>query len=494
MSEGKVRVKKSITRNAVLNTINTIMTLVFPLITFPYSSRILGPTAIGKYNFGSSIITYFALMANLGVALYAVREGAKYRDDEEAITRFCNEVFSINMYSLVISYILLFLSLGFIGKLQPYTAVILIFSMRMMLNSLNVYWIYSIFEDFTYTTIVNMVMQVLAIAVMLLFVHSPADLNIYVFSSLMAYSGAGLFMFFHSRKYIKLRFIPKLNLKHLKPILIIFSLEIGAVIYVSSDVTLLSWIDGDDVTGLYSTSATIYKIIKQVLNAIVMVVVPRFSYHISKSLEPMDEGAALEHRAKADKLGSLLVNTMITIGIPASAGLYMMAPEIVTLCAGSEFAPAYSSLRILCFAILFAVLATFFGECVLMAFKQEKIYMIGTLVTALINVVLNIILIPKFHADAAAFTTVVAEFIMLVTTIYYSRKYYRIKIGSRVIPSSVIGSVLIVGICYFTRQFITNDILFILTGMAASVLAYLGICIGMKNDAVMSFIHKDTGI
>lgn len=486
-----VKVKKSVTRNAALNTIKTIMTLIFPLITFPYSSRILGRTAIGKYNFASSIVTYFTLLACLGVTLYAVREGSKYRDDEEKITQFCNEVFSINVYSLIISYILLLLSLVFVQKLHPYTILILILSGRMILNTINVNWIYSIFEDFSFITIVTTIMEVVAIAVMLLFVHSPSDLYIYTFSSLLAYSGAGLFMFFYARRYINLRFIPKLNLKHLKPILIIYSLEAGAVIYVSSDVTILGWIVGDDATGLYSTAATIYKIVKQILNAIVMVVIPRFSYHIGKSLEEGNQKELTEHRQQAYNLGKLLVSTMITIGVPAITGLFFMAKEIITLCAGYEFVEAYSSLRILSFALLFTVLATFYGECVLMSYKQEKIYLVGTLLTALLNIILNLILIPKYHQDAAAFTTVIAEFFMMITNIYFSRKYFRISVQPRVLLSTIIGSILVAGVCMITRDLISSDILYILVGIIGSVIVYFVVCLLLKNDALIGLMKKE---
>ena len=493
---GEVRVKKSVTRNAALNTIKTVMSLIFPLITFPYSSRILGTAGIGKYNFASSIITYFTLLACLGISMYAVREGSKYRDDKEKITQFCNEIFSINIYSLIFSYILLILSLVFIPKLHPYVVCILILSFRMILNSFSVNWIYSIFEDFTFITIVTAVMEAAAIAIMLLFVHTPSDLYIYVFSSLLAYSGAGLFMFLYSGKYIRLRFIPKVNFEHLKPILIIFSMEIGTTIYVSSDVTLLGWIDGDDMTGLYSTAAIIYKIVKQVMNAMVMVVVPRFSYHIGKEQMERENGnkeGQLQHHKTAEELGTLLVNTAVTIGLPATAGLFIMASPIVTLCAGNAFADAYSSLQILSFAILFAVLVTFYGECVMMAYKQETAFMYATLFTAVLNIVLNIILIPRFHQNAAAMTTVIAEFCMLVIMTMYSRKFIRISVKPGVLLSSAAGTAAVVAVCILTRRLITNDPLYLLVGIGISMLVYLVVIYLMHNDVLFSFLNKDKG-
>ena len=70
---------KSIKKNAILNTIKVLMSVIFPLITFPYATRVLGTDNIGKVQFVSSFITFFTLLATLGINNYAVREGATYR-------------------------------------------------------------------------------------------------------------------------------------------------------------------------------------------------------------------------------------------------------------------------------------------------------------------------------------------------------------------------------------------------------------------------------
>ena len=258
MAENEVRVKKSVTRNAMLNIIKTVMSLAFPLITFPYSARVLGLTAVGKYNFASSIVSYFTLLAALGFTMYAVREGSKYRDNQKDIDEFSSEVFSINIYSMLFACSLLLISILLIDKLKDYTILLLIFGLRIVLNTIGVNWVFTIFEDFTFPAIASCIMEVLSISIMLLFVHSPEDLYIYAISSVIAYNGAHLLMFLNVGRYVNLRFIPKPPIKHLKPILIIFSLELGMSIYVNSDLTILGWMEGDDAAGLYSTAATIY--------------------------------------------------------------------------------------------------------------------------------------------------------------------------------------------------------------------------------------------
>ena len=493
MSENNVRVKKSVTRNAVLNVIKTIMSLAFPLITFPYSTRVLGLTAVGKYNFASSVVSYFTMMAALGVTMYAVREGSKYRDDPEKVTQFCNEVFSINVYSMALTLILLFISVAAVGKLRGYTVLILIFSVRIILNTINVNWIYSIFEDFSFPTFTAVLMEIISISVMLLLVHSPRDLYIYAISSVIAYNGYGLLTFLYARRYVNLSFVPKPSLIHLKPIMIIFFLELGMSVYVDSDIILVGWIDGDDATGLYSTASTIYRILKQVLNALNMVVLPRIAYHVGKEalcLKEKDQEGYEYNHGEAVKLGSLLVNTTITLGLPMMAGIYLIAEPIVVLFAGEAFHDAYQPLQCLSIALLFAVLASFYGQSILTAYKQEKIYMKATILSAAVNIILNLILIPRYHVVAAACTTILAEFIMVVYTYYESRKFLKIPVSRNVVISSLTGCAAIIMVSLILKRIIASSMLYMAATIIASVAAYALVMIMFRNDIIWRLLRK----
>lgn len=488
MTGNEARVKKSVTRNAILNIIKTVMSLAFPLITFPYSARVLGLTAVGKYNFASSIVSYFTLLAALGFTMYAVREGSKYRDNEKDINEFSSEVFSINIYSMLFSCLLLLFSVLFIDKLKDYTVLLLIFGFRIILNTIGVNWIFTIFEDFTFPAIASCVMEVLSIACMLLFVHSPEDLYIYAISSVIAYNGAGLFMFLYVRNYVDLRFIARPPLKHLKPILIIFSLELGMSIYVNSDLTVLGWMEGDDATGLYSTAATIYKILKQILNALNMVVLPRIAYHVSKEKEAADaEGYNSNHQQVID-LSNLIVNTLITLALPMMVGIYSLAEPVVTVFAGSAFQGSAEPLRLLSIALVFAVLATFYGESILMAYKQEKTFMIATCISAVINFVLNIVLIPYYHVNAAAYTTIIAEILMLIFTCIAAWKFVRTSVSRNVLVSSGIGCMAIYFICMRIKTAVQSALLYILLSVAVSAAAYLVILLIFKNDVLWELL------
>ena len=91
--------EKSVGVNLVINGIKTLMSVLFPLITFPYASRILGARGIGKVDYAYSIISYFSLVAALGINTYAVREGSKLKNNKEEFEKFAKEMLKINLFT-----------------------------------------------------------------------------------------------------------------------------------------------------------------------------------------------------------------------------------------------------------------------------------------------------------------------------------------------------------------------------------------------------------
>ena len=177
---------KSFGLNAVLNSLQSLLNLIFPLITFPYISRILSVDGVGKYNFANSIVSYFILLAGLGISVYAVREGAKLRDKREEFSLFASRIFTINIISTIISYIALFLVLFFSASLQKYSIAILIFSVQIFFTTLGVDWIYTIFEEYGYITARNIIFKIISVVLLFVFVKHRNDYLNYIIISVVA--------------------------------------------------------------------------------------------------------------------------------------------------------------------------------------------------------------------------------------------------------------------------------------------------------------------
>lgn len=143
--------KKSMTLNLVMNGIKTLMTVLFPLITFPYASRVLGTAGIGKVEYASAIISYFALLASLGISTYAVREGAGIQEDKEKFNKFVKEILHINLFTTFTAYIALIVFLN-LPILQDYRMLLMIFGIDLLFTTVSMAWLFIIKEEYAYIT------------------------------------------------------------------------------------------------------------------------------------------------------------------------------------------------------------------------------------------------------------------------------------------------------------------------------------------------------
>lgn len=399
--------------NAALNVIKQICMIIFPMITFPYASRVLGKFYYGKINFSSSIISYISLIAELGITKYAIREGSKLRNNKEKINAFCNEVFSINMLSTSFAYIILFALIAFWRKLDGYTALLLIQGLSVLFTTIGTDWINSIYEDYLYITIRYIICQSISLILMLVLVKSPNDYLWYAFVCVSSSILANLLNVSYIRRTfgLNIRLTFHLNLKkHLQPVLIMFGTSIASLIYINSDVTLLGILKDENEVGLYSVSAKIYTLVKNLLNAMLVVTIPRISHDIISI-----------KKNELDNILSSIFGNLIIIVVPACIGLLMLSKPIVLLISGKDFYQAYSSLEILSLALVFATVACFYINVVMIPFKMEGKVFIATGFSAVLNIVLNVLLIPYFGQDAAAFTTLLSEFVMMICGICYTR-------------------------------------------------------------------------
>jgi len=191
---------KSLKLNAFLNSLRGVLNLIFPLITFPYVSRVLSVSGIGKYNFSNSIVSYFVLIAGLGINIYAVREGAKYRDNKEKLNSFANKIFTINTYSAIVAYVLLFICLFTFTKLHSYFYCILIYSLQILFSVIGVEWLFTIYEDFAYITIRSIIFQLLSIIMLFIFVRHSNDYLKYAAVTVFATVGSNVLNFIRAEK------------------------------------------------------------------------------------------------------------------------------------------------------------------------------------------------------------------------------------------------------------------------------------------------------
>lgn len=198
---------KSLGINALLNAIRSGLSVVFPLITYPYAFRVLHAEGIGKVNYALSIIGYFSLIAALGISTYAVREGAKLRKNKEKLIEFCNQIFSINILTSIMAYVLLFFCVCNIQALREYEQLIILLSLSIGFSTLGVEWINTVYEDFLYVTIRSIVIYILTLVLLFVLVKDQNDVLQY---ALLTVTNSGLICisnWLYCRRYVKVRLL-----------------------------------------------------------------------------------------------------------------------------------------------------------------------------------------------------------------------------------------------------------------------------------------------
>lgn len=462
---------KSLGLNAALNGLKNIMSVVFPLITFPYVSRVLQVENLGKFNFALSIVDYFILLAALGINTYAIREGARIRDNPEQIHQFASEVFTINLVSMLLSYLLLGITVAVVPKLHYYWLLIIILSLEMFFRTIGTEWLYSIYEEFAFITIRSIIFQFVSLILMFVFVRKEEDYYIYALIAVFANAGNNIVNFLHAKKLCRFRPVRKFDYKkHLKPILTIFSISVATTIYVSSDSTILGFMTSDYEVGIYSVSVKIYKIIKTCLSAVLVVSIPRLSNYLGR-----------QEYDNYNRTFNSIFQTLVTVMIPAVVGLLCMSRHVVLLIAGESFVEATVSLNLLSLALIVCLFGWIYNSCVLIPHKMEKQLLYTTITSATLNIVFNLILIPIWAEKAAALTTIMAEGCTMIMCMYYSRGLVKVHNITNTLISTLLGSGAIVAICFIFRNFDFGVVLNVVLPVVCSALVYALIILMLKN-------------
>ena len=476
MSKGK-----SLIKNAVLSSLKTLTAIVFPLITYPYITNVLSVENIGRIDFGQSIVSYFSLIAAFGISSYAVRTGSQVLSDKDTFKRFANQIFTINCLTAIFAFVSLFLAVLLPTKLLGYRSIIMIFGINILLSPFGIEWLYIIHEDFGYITIRAFFIHLLSLILMVLFVKRNEDYLLYAGLTTLATSAGNIFNFLHSSKYTRLKIVHNCEFKRYFPFLFIFFINsIATTIYLNSDKTMLGLMCDDYAVGIYAVSTKIYSIVKQLFNAVIASVIPRLAYYRKQNID--------EYKSLINKM----VNVCITFVLPAVVGLIILRKEVVVVISNSKYIEATTSLMILSFAIIFAVFGNIIANGILISLEREKHVLKGTTISAIVNLLLNFLMIPLLAQNGAAITTLLAEIVMVGISGYYARDYLKGMIDwINLIKVTVCTILMGAGIIALKQYFTTSsNIINLVVMLVCGVTVYmLLLCLVREKAATGALKH-----
>ena len=396
-----------------MNFILTISNFIFPLITFPYVSRILLAEGVGTVNFATSIVAYFSMLGMLGIPTYGIRACAKIRDDKEKLNKTVIEIMILNAIVMSIALVLLLVSVLSIEKLYAERMLYLILASTLVFNVLGVDWLYRSLEKYTYITIRSIVFKFISVILMFLFVHQTQDYLIYGAISVFAAVGSNVLNFINLRKLINIPSINELNIfQHLKPTLTFFLLTVSSTIYLNVDTTMLGFIKGSEAVGYYSAAVKIKQILVSVVTSLGTVLLPRLSYYYEQG-----------NHEEFKRLTQKALNFVLLISLPVVAYFIIVSEQAILFLSGDSFLPAVLPMRFIMPTVLFIGLSNLTGIQILVPTNREKLVVYSTIIGAIVDILINSFAIPLLGATGAAIAGSIAELTVTLVQLYFLRDF-----------------------------------------------------------------------
>lgn len=394
----------SIKKNIAYSSILTAANYLFPLLTYPYVSRVLGVDGIGVCNFADSVINYFMLASMLGIATVGVREISRSKGDNAMLSRTFSRIFSINTITTTIALVLLAVSIFTVPQFRENQDLMWIGALKLVSNYLLIEWLYKGLEEFRYITTRTVGVKCLYVVAVFLFIKSPEDISTYYLLLTLMITANALINIMHSRRYVSLTFGLSGGSAFMKAIFILGIYALLTSMYTTFNVVYLGFASGDTEVGYYTTSTKIYRIIIAIFTAVTGVMMPRLSALLSEGRQ--DEFIRL--LKKSFKL-------LLVMFIPTSIAICIAAPYIIRIIAGPGYEGAILPLRIISPLLLIIGIEQIIIIQGLMPMKKDKAVLINSIAGAATGLAANFLLVPRFGAAGAAWAWFAAECTVLAS-------------------------------------------------------------------------------
>lgn len=402
----------SLKKNLAYNVAYQILVIILPLITAPYVSRVLGADGLGTYSYIFSIVTYFGLFGMLGIANHGNRSVALVRDNRQKVSEAFSNTYIIQLCTTVIALLLYFLFIycWFSGdKTIAYIESIIVLS-----YVLDITWFFFGLEQFAVTVTRNAIIKIATVVAIFIFVRSREDLWIYALIMSCGMLFSQIYLWLRIRKYADFCKPSWSQVKsNIKPVLMLFIPAIAYSIYKLLDKVMLGAMSSMSQVGLFDNAEKIINIPSSLITAFGTVMMPRITVLL---------GTGDEHRISYLNKISVRYFTLLVVG--AAFGLAGICNVLAPVYFGSEFVGSAPIIAGLGFSLIFVTWANVIRTQYLIPNKLDKPYVISSVIGALANLAVNIILIPKFAGIGAMIGTIIAEFTVFFVQLILVRRSF----------------------------------------------------------------------
>lgn len=466
--------KNKIVKNYIYNTAYQLLIVITPLITSPYIARVLGVSGVGIVNYAYSIVTYFILFGTVGSSLFGQREVAYYQDNPQKRSSILKEIMAFRFIMVSLSVVIYYFV---VARNSEYRMVYLLLMTELVATAFDISWFFQGMEDFKKTVVRNVIVKLAGITLIFIFIKSPEDVNKYAICYTLPTLLGNLSLWAYLPKYVvKSPFSFKSMAGYIKPMIALFIPQIAIEVYTVLDKTMIGQLSSSiDQVGYYTYSQNIVKTLLQIITSLGVVMLPAMASAFAKE----------KHDEIVEMLGNS-VRFVFMLGCPMMFGIAGVANNFVTWFYGDGYEPV-GTLMMIISPIIFAIgMSTVTGKQFLLPTKRQGMFTASVIIGAVVNFVLNFILIKKYDAIGASVATVIAETTVTVVQLIFVRKYLPIgkyfKKNIKYLFFSVAMFAVVFSLGFFVKGFFGT-----VTQVAVGGAVYFALLLITKDDLLFKY-------
>lgn len=468
---------KSIKKNYIYNMFFEVLKIIVPLITTPYLSRVLGAEKIGVYSYTLSITTYFILFGSLGVAMYGQREIAYLQNKKYERTKTFFEILIMRFITLGISLLIFYFAFVTHGEYSMYYKILIL---EIIANCIDISWFFQGLEEFKKTVIRNSLVKIISVICIFVFVKNQNDLIKYFFIYVLSTFLGNISLWMYLPKYVEKIDFKQLHIfRHLKPTIGLFIPQIAIQVYTVLDKTMIgSIIDDKSEVGYYEQAQKIIKLLITVATSLGTVMVPRMANTFANG----------DHK-KLKEYMKMSFQFVLILAFPLMFGAISVSNKFVPVFYGAGYDKVVY-LIIAISPILVAIgLSNVVGTQYLLPTKKQKEFTISVTLGAIVNVILNFILIKIWKSIGASIATVIAECTVTGIQFYLVRKEFSIIEVIKIAKNYIIASIVMLIISLGVGRFINNNFISIIIQAFVGASSYFIILVALKDELLLKGIN-----
>jgi O-antigen/teichoic acid export membrane protein len=450
----------SVKRNFLFNILLVVSNIVFPVLVFPYIARILGPQGLGNAHFALQFSKYFVTVASLGIPIYGMREVAKVKHKKEKLNKLVSELLMLNIITAIISTLVYAVVLFSSVTLQDNVDLFTVAALQVLLGFLAIDWLFAGLEDFKIITIRSLSIRLVTVLFLLVFVKTEEDVFPYLLISIISILSGHLWNLFYA--YTKVEFsLRNLNLQHhLKPILIIFLINVCIAMYTIFDTVWVGFLSTAASVGMYISAIKLSKIGIPIVSALGTVLLPRSARTFAANIQ---NPAHLQTS----------FNFIVDLAMPIGVGMFLLTPELLQVFSGDAFTGAVTAMRMLSFLPLFIGLSNLFGMQILSASGNDLLVLKSVFLGMVIHILLNLVLVPLYAHDGAAFAIVTTELLVTLLTYYFAYQKFNITFSVNRLVKDLMLCLIFIPIVWMIKGLVSLPSLVIVFSLSSCAALYV---------------------